>query len=317
MNHDDMLGHFHKILPEDYLTFDEISNWRFGPPVVCPEPDPRIGIGDWVKVLPFCPREGFPCHCLEHFSLLFVYSGSFRYLVDGKVCTVTEGDALFLAPGDFQSVEPCSENDYGIMIAMHPELLRSELDLDDLPSFAAFLNPGNKECTATSYMVFDTNQWPGTRWYIDELCCEHFDPDRRTYLVFPNLLRMIFIALDRCTDTTARKRQPTTPRTIEMVLRYMKTNYNTITLQTTAERFGFSPNYLSYMLKQVTGLGFQELKQNECMAQSARLLQETELSVSEIAQIVGIRNITHFYKLFSARYGVTPAQYRKTSKGQK
>lgn len=312
-----MIGYFQKLLPEDFLTYDEIVHWRFGPPIKPSEPDPRVGIGDLVRIMPFRARSGFPPHRLAHFSLFAVLSGSVTYLIEGETCVIPAGHALFLAPGFEHAVEPCGESDYGIMLALDPALIREHLQFEDLPAFAAFLNLGDKTRAYQPdrpYLRFHTGQWPGTQWYIDELCCEHFDPDRRTYLAFPHLLQMIFIALDRCTDITARKRQPTTPLTIQTILRYIKTNYQRVTLQTAAERFGFSPNYLSYMLKRFTGLSFQELKQSECMAQSARLLLETDMTVAQVAQSVGIRNVTHFYKLFEARYGVTPSKYRKAVK---
>lgn len=94
------------------------------------------------------------------------------------------------------------------------------------------------------------------------------------------------------------------------IVQFIRTNYASATLRSTAARFGFSPNYLSALLKKSTGMSFQKFKQDAAIAQSGRMLLETDMSVAAVAQAVGIRNLTHFYTLFSARYGVTPAQYR-------
>lgn len=317
MNHEDMMGYFQKLLPEDFLGYDEISHWKFGPPEREPRPDPRIGVGDLVRLSPFCPFSGFPAHQVDHFQLLYVYSGAITLKFQQEVCVVPRGSAMLLAPGFSRSVAPGSKEDFGVLISMDPQLLKEHMALQDIPSFAGFLNLGSRGaayCPARPYLLFRTEQWPETQWYIDELCCEHFEPDRRTYLAFPALLRLFLIALDRCTDVTSRNRRTSTPQTVDAVLRYIKTNYATAKLEPTAQRFGFSPNHLSFMLRQHTGMSFQAVKQAECLAQSARLLVETDLTVAQIGTSVGMGNLTRFYKAFLTRYGVTPAEFRRQGK---
>ena len=314
MEHEDMLGYFQTLLPEEFLALETIQHWRFGPPDPHTRPPQRIGLGDLIQVLPYRPLSGFEKHRVPHFAFLFVHAGSFTLRFDQESVTVFAGQTIFLAPDCSLSVDPCEKGDVGILLPMEKEVLTDHMELQDLPAFASYLHldePTNRLQPDSPFLLFQNSRWAGTQWYIDELCCEHFEPDRRTYLVFPHLLQMIFACLDRCVDSTARKRQPTTPLSVQVILRYMKTNYATISLAETAKRFGFAPNYLSHLLKEYTGMSFQELKQQECMAQAARMLQETTLSAAQIGTAVGIRNTTQFYKLFSARYGLTPAQFRK------
>ena len=47
------------------------------------------------------------------------------------------------------------------------------------------------------------------------------------------------------------------------------------------------------------------------MMHAARLLVTTNLSVQEIIYQVGISNKSYFYREFSAKYGVTPGEYRR------
>ena len=43
------------------------------------------------------------------------------------------------------------------------------------------------------------------------------------------------------------------------ILDYLEANYLTVTLQSTADHFGFHPNYLSAFIKRETGRTFKEL----------------------------------------------------------
>ncbi len=45
------------------------------------------------------------------------------------------------------------------------------------------------------------------------------------------------------------------------------------------------------------------------MERAEVLLRETSLSVEEIAQMLGYRNSSNFYRAFKARYGVSPRAY--------
>ena len=47
------------------------------------------------------------------------------------------------------------------------------------------------------------------------------------------------------------------------------------------------------------------------MAHAARLLREGDLKVDDIARDCGIRNLSHFHRLFRAHYGTTPGSYRR------
>ncbi|RVT86904.1 AraC family transcriptional regulator [Rhodobacteraceae bacterium CCMM004] len=47
------------------------------------------------------------------------------------------------------------------------------------------------------------------------------------------------------------------------------------------------------------------------MEHAAMLLGRTDMTVSEIAEDVGIENLSHFYRVFRQNYGATPGAYRR------
>lgn len=299
MLHEELPAYFRRLLPEDFPTVEEEIFWEWLPRDVFVDGDSRIGIGDRFRLAPLCPTGGIPVHKNDHFKLIYVYSGVLTLEFD-TVRHVNEEQAILIPPGIPFKIHPCRRQDMAVQLSFQPALLSEQVGMEDLSAFFA----GN-------VLMFDTNRSPMVRWYLDEMCCEHFDPDRHTYMMIPALFTLLLAALDRCVEVSRQERIRANTITVDEIQRYIKTNYNVASLQSTAKRFGFSPNYLSHMLKSATGMGFQELKQRAAVAQSAQLLLETDLTVAQIARNVGIRNITHFYGLFSARYGQTPAQYRQ------
>ena len=56
---------------------------------------------------------------------------------------------------------------------------------------------------------------------------------------------------------------------------------------------------------------YSEYLQNIRLKKAKTMLLETNLSVSEIAEQVGYHNKGYFYKIFTEKFGMTPAKYRE------
>ena len=60
-----------------------------------------------------------------------------------------------------------------------------------------------------------------------------------------------------------------------------------------------------------TGKTFTDLMQERRLQQAMYFLKNTDYPVTEICDRVGYKNPTFFYKIFKARFGATPREYRK------
>ena len=72
----------------------------------------------------------------------------------------------------------------------------------------------------------------------------------------------------------------------------------TITLDLLADQFYISKYYLSRTFKEITGYGISEYLNIHRIREAKRLLEETDLSVQQIARKLGYESITYFEKVF-------------------
>lgn len=96
------------------------------------------------------------------------------------------------------------------------------------------------------------------------------------------------------------------------VFRFIEANYNQqITLGDVAQAVGYSPAYLTNLVRQQTGKSVHRWLVERRMAQALSLLRETEKTICQIAEAVGYQDVCHFSRYFRQFYGTSPQAWRK------
>ncbi|QNK63480.1 helix-turn-helix transcriptional regulator [Pedobacter sp. PAMC26386] len=84
------------------------------------------------------------------------------------------------------------------------------------------------------------------------------------------------------------------------------------TVQYIADSLHVSPNYLSGLLKALTGISTQQHIHDKLIEKAKEKLSTTELSVSEIAYDLGFEHSQSFSKLFKAKTNLSPLDFRQS-----
>jgi AraC-like DNA-binding protein len=84
------------------------------------------------------------------------------------------------------------------------------------------------------------------------------------------------------------------------------------TVQYIAEALNVSPNYLSGLLKVLTGQSTQQHIHDKLIEKAKERLSTTALSVSEIAYELGFEHPQSFSKLFRTKTSVSPLEFRQS-----
>ncbi len=85
-----------------------------------------------------------------------------------------------------------------------------------------------------------------------------------------------------------------------------------ISLEQLSSQFYLSKYYICHAFKEVTGYTINEYVNIHRIQQAKRYLEETDDTISDIANRLGYRSITYFERVFKSYMSVSPLRYRKT-----
>lgn len=99
---------------------------------------------------------------------------------------------------------------------------------------------------------------------------------------------------------------------VERLLQIIHTEYRNpnLTVEELASRLGLSANYLRILFKEATSRSLSEYLNHIRMEHAQSLLLETDISVQEVCEKIGITNVNYFYTAFKKFSGFTPTQFR-------
>ena len=99
---------------------------------------------------------------------------------------------------------------------------------------------------------------------------------------------------------------------IKTALSFIKENYHSkIYISDLAGQVNLSEQYFCRLFKKVIGHSPIEYINEYRIKQAKRLLEETDLQVTEVCLECGFNNLGNFLQEFRKRTGTTPLQYRK------
>lgn len=101
-------------------------------------------------------------------------------------------------------------------------------------------------------------------------------------------------------------------RKVTDIVRHINLHYKApLQLDAMAKQFYISKSHLSRIFKKVTGFGFSEYVNITRVKEAKRLLQDTDCSITQVAEQCGFDSLTHFGKVFKNLSGLSPRDYRK------
>ena len=88
-----------------------------------------------------------------------------------------------------------------------------------------------------------------------------------------------------------------------------------LTLEQLAEEGHMNKFYLSHAFKREYGVSPINYMISKRIEESKYLLAETDLSMTQIAQLLGFSSLSYFSQVFRRTQSVTPMEYRQSQKG--
>lgn len=123
------------------------------------------------------------------------------------------------------------------------------------------------------------------------------------------ILTQVFSRLDAYFNTTQSDYTGTTGKVVHLISKkYMEPD---LSVEMICDCLGKSRSYLSRMFKENTGMNLLDYLHTTRLSEAKKLLNETDLGISEIASRVGYYSGWTLARVFKRYEGITPTAYRK------
>lgn len=253
-------------------------------------------------------------HFHNQYEIFYLLEGERQFFFDNRSYLVKSGSLILVDENAIHMTMANSEQEFG-----HDRIILY-VDRDKMKEFdRIFPNLNLVKFFHQHYGVFPLNERQQQE-FIDLYIRlqEEFDSRKRNYRAMIEMeIIQYFIRFMRENHTPAVEHMdsgaPSKYQNIYAVADYVSVHFaETITLDQLAERFYISKYYLCRTFKEITGYGINEYMNIHRIREAKRLLEETDMSVLQIAHALGYESITYFEKVFKTYMTMSPLKYRKT-----
>lgn len=239
-------------------------------------------------------------HCHKELEIFYVLSGQLQLILENQSYTVTEKEVVLVQSMKQHTIVESKEDNLFLSLEIGPFFLGEAYEMASKLLF----EPPLCARSARTEPLFSM---------LDEIAEELRVNAPESELIIRGDLYKITAQLQRlfpmAENLSPHKQAYLQITAAEELLR--NCYYTNITVSDAAEKTGYSVSSFCRIFKKVYGKSFHALL-NETRLEKARyLLQDTTLSVSEIAQKTGFPDTKSFCRLFKKQTGMTATAYRQ------
>ena len=251
-----------------------------------------------------------PVHWHDELEIIYVKSGFLTVNISGENYIGKPGDAFVVSPGNlhFMGSQTGTVDYFTFLFPLKYIAFRSDDMLDD-----KLIEPLNSGHLMISPEIKDT-----VKEQCEQLAGVYAAESGESESKITGQIKKKIILLQFIhelwkkgfiveNDTTGRN-------TVEKeMVSYIQQNYTgKILLREFGEQFHLSEKYISRYFKDHFHITLSQYVTYLRLEHAKQMLQETDISVTEVAMQSGYQNISYFIRSFKKTYGVSPLKYRKS-----
>lgn len=252
-------------------------------------------------------------HQHNFFELQVCLEGEFMQQINSKRIQMHSGDICLIPPMVSHAVDI---QNYSILLnLLIPEkhfknIFFSQLRGDNVLS-KIFM--GNVYYNSINdYVIFHTNGNPDIMSIVLDICQESLE--KKPYYIYmmnTKLLLLLGVLIRNYENTCELPQIHRKQDGINYgILQYIEEHYQHLSLQELADKFHYTPQHMSSLLKELTGFSFSRYVLEKRMQTAGDYLLNTNLKIKDISAACGYQNQEHFIRTFKKYYGTTPIDYR-------
>lgn len=257
----------------------------------------------------------YPRHAHNFFELVFIVSGNGTHQLNESGFEYNKGDVFLLTPNDEHEFVVNEKTVFGYV------KFTEQLFLEKTELVSAL--KGQKKLDA---VILHSNSIPGSViknkrdkeivfQLFQLLKMEYKEPSTYSRSVLLELFGALLIIISRNISKDDLTVAISEKDKVNNILTYVRQNVlsnERIRIAEIAKEFHMSPNYVSIFIKKHAGISIQQYVFQTRMKMAERLLKQTSLTISEIAQKMRFTDSSHFTKAFKKYKQITPKEFRKS-----
>ena len=259
-----------------------------------------------------------PYHDHDYYEINYVFSGELLEYIDGRPFVLQRGDLLIMAPNvRHVSIPYKKATSYNVLLT--EKLVKSTVSqlgkfdennyLSELVKSSGFFI-FHKVHTEAEPLIGDMRDLVRRIKKINKfrvpllecmgqellirLCLYSYD----VYVREENVLR------ENLTEEMLAKR----------ILTYITENLSTVTLEQVSQYFGYSKRQIERLVEKYSGKNYMKYICGKRRHYSGKLIMYTDLSIAQIASMLGFSSPEYFCRWFKHYLGKTPSEYRKSNR---
>ncbi len=248
-------------------------------------------------------------HYHPYYEFYYLLSGTRKIFINDTIYSVKKGDLIVIPKGELHRTTYIGGETHERIV----------MDFND-----DFIEPLISKIGYDSFdKCFDNRQLsipPNRREYVEELfgkiIREHNGVDSYSSTILSLYVYELIMFVLRCHENSDHPCAVAEigDDIISDAARYISSNFtHDLSLTQLADKYSMSPSYFSRKFKLCTGFGYKEYLITIRIIEACKLLLNTDLTITEIAEKCGFDDSNYFGDSFKKAKGISPREYRKAN----
>ena len=250
------------------------------------------------------PQKMQHAHFHAKHELYYLEKGKTKYFIGNEIFLLEAGDMIFVPKNTFHKTDNSDESGVErILFTFDDETLGEDAQKHLRPLYEQKLI-----------------RMPPDRQYEVQTLFHHLATEERKketdYQEMQQLyFRQLLILISRCVQNRSIPNLDSTLNLVQNIAKYISEHVSEdLSLASLSKRYALSACYLSRIFGEVTGIGLNEYINISRVTEAEKLLQTTEMSITDIALACGYNDSNYFAAVFKRIKGITPKKYALSQK---
>lgn len=259
----------------------------------------------------------FPKHKHDYIEMNYVFNGKLEQQVGDVPLELQTGELLLLNQFIEHEIKACGREDIIINFIIRPQFfdyiftyLAADSTEHNIHDF--LINSLFEHTQKGQFLYFAVSEVTTIQTLLQKIIIEIMEPNVFSQSSIKLYMGLLMIELIKHSDKMKRLTDTTSQQQVIMAsLKYIEENYQQASLYELADKLNQTHYGLSKKIKKVTSKTFKDLLQDKRLTVARELLKSEDIAISAVVEQVGYDNVSHFYRIFKTKYGVTPKQCRE------